>query len=278
VPGKRFNSSLLADGNGYLFAFRNGWRGSEIYLGRLDAGLRPVDEPTKLDLWHPEANYGREDPRLFRFRGAVHVAFAGVVGGSRIRHTNVLYARLDGQLRVKQIFAPRYARRNPWEKNWSFFELDGRLYAVYAIAPHTVLAIDGERAELAHQTPTAAPWRSGAEMRGGTPPVRVGGEFWCVFHSKFPQPARGGRLRYEVGVYTFAAVPPFRVRRIAPEPLLLADPATCPPDQYCDCIFPCGAVRRGGDWVVSMGVHDRWTELWAAAHEEIERRLVAVTP
>jgi FkbM family methyltransferase len=273
IPGKRFNTSLIAHGDGYAFAFRHGWEGSDIYVGRLDRDFRPVGDPVRLDLFHPQANYGREDPRLFRFRGRLHVGYIGVRGNRRILYTSVLYARLRDDFTVEQIYFPEYERRNYWEKNWTFFEHGGRLYAVYAIAPHKVLAIDGERVELAYEVPTPAPWGPGTEMRGGASPVRVGDQFYSFFHSRSEV---NGLLVYTAGLYTFDARPPFRVRRIIPEPILVADPATKPADQYAAVVFPGGAVLCDGRWVIAAGVHDRWTELYQFDAAALERRLVRV--
>jgi hypothetical protein len=241
TPGVRFNTSLIEWKDGYLMAFRNGWRGSEIYVVPLDGELREIGPAVKLNLTHSEANYGREDPRLFYFRGKIHVAYIGVVGGSLIRHTSVLYARLSDSLRVEQVYCPHYPQRNLWEKNWSFFEHDGQLYAIYSIAPHRILSIDGERTKLAYETPTVAPWNPGTEMRGGASPVKVGDEFYHFFHSRV---ASGNHRVYITGLYTFDAEPPFRVRRMIPDPIDVADRSTKPRDQYASVVFVCGAVLK----------------------------------
>jgi FkbM family methyltransferase len=274
VPGKRFNSSLIAWGGGYLLAFRNGWRGSEIFLTPLDARFRPSGAPVKLDLRHPGANYGREDPRLFFHAGRLHVSFIGVVGGNRIRHTNQLYARIGDGLRVEAVFHPHFPGRREWEKNWQFFSHGGELYAVYSVAPHRVLRVRGDAAALAYETATYAPW-VGGELRGGAAPVLAGGEWWCFFHDRVEPPGR--RRAYRLGLYTFEDRPPFRALRITPEPVLAADPATNR-NNYADVVFPCGAVRDGDRWVVSCGVHDRWTELHAFGHADLDRRLVSIGP
>lgn len=273
APGLRFNPSILPWRDGYLFAFRNGWRGSDVFVVPMDAGRRPLGPAIKLELFHSDANYGREDPRLFVFRGRLHVAYSGVVGGSQIRHTNVLYARIDEDLRVEQIYSPQFAGRNLWEKNWSFFEHAGRLYAVYSFAPHAVLAVDGDRAEVAYRTPTRAPWVLGTEIRGGASPVRVGDEWWCFFHSRYEE--HGHRI-YVTGLYTFDAEPPFRVRRIIPGPIDVADPWTKPRDQYASVVWAGGAARAGGDWVIATGIHDRWSELRTFRHADLESALVEV--
>jgi FkbM family methyltransferase len=281
-PGKRFNTSIAAVEGGYLLAYRDGWRGSEIHTVRLDPQFRPVGDPARLNLRHADADYGREDARLFYHRGRLHLSFIGVVGGRRIKHTNQLFARLTADGRgVEDVFSPadyppgrRRSTARQWQKNWQFFDHAGQLYAVYTIAPHRVLRIDSNDATLVHETPTPLTW-PGGEMRGGAAPVLVGDEWWCWFHDRIED---AGHRVYRVGLYTFAADPPFRVRRYAPEPIMVADRATKPPDQYASVVFPSGAVKAGGAWVVSMGVHDRWTELHAFAHADLDSRLVRVAP
>jgi FkbM family methyltransferase len=278
VPGKRFNTSIIDWGGYYVLAFRNGWRGSDVYITFLNRKFTPVGRAVKLDLSHPECAYGREDPRLFVFRGKLHVTFSGVVGTRRdrgtIKHTTVLYARLSDTFKVERTFYPHFSNRNSWEKNWVFFEYGGELFATYSIAPHRILRIDGDRAEMVYETPTCVPW-SGGEMRGGSSPVKIGDEFWHFFHDRIES---GGHRIYRTGLCTFDAKPPFRIRRLVTEPLLTANPATKPVDQYASVVFPCGAVRDGDNWVVSHGIHDRWTELHRWSHADLESRMSVVGP
>lgn len=315
-PGKRFNSALIERPDGYLLAYRHGWAGSDVYLVHLDRAFKARGDPWKLDLFHPrEANYGREDPRLFWFRGRLHVAYVGVVGGHSILHTSMLYARLSKDfMEVEEVYYPRIPGRRSWEKNHSYFEWAGDLYAIYTITPHRILRIDGEHTEWAHETTTPVTWQHG-EMRGGASPVRVGDEFWHFFHART---GAKNRLVYNMGVYVFSARPPFEVLRYTPRPVLEADPTTNP-GNYASVVFPNGAVpiyptmeeeparpatmvdarvcpscgRRFDDdvpavprgsiaatkplrWFVSMGIHDRWTEIHAFDHDELERAMVSI--
>jgi len=271
VPGKRFNSSLIEYEGAYLLAFRNGWAGSDIYVIRLTRDFKPDGKAVKLNLRHQRANYGREDPRLFWFRGQLHVTYVGVcsLGGL---HTNVLYARLDRQFKTEKIYFPHLEKRRGWEKNWQFFDHNGELHCVYTCTPHRVLKLDGEKVELVGKTTVGVPWRGG-EMRGGASPVRVGEEWWSFFHDRIEV---GGHRIYRTGLYTFATAPPFQMLRMIPQPILVADRSTKPGDQYASVVFTCGAVRVGGDWVLSSGEHDRWTVLHAWNHAELERKLVSV--
>lgn len=274
TPGKRFNTSIVAEGDGYILAYRTGWKGSEINLIRLDAYFAPVGDSWQLSLSHSRANYGREDPRLFWHNDRVHVAYIGVTSNSGKVATSVLYARLTEDLQVEEVFYPHLPERHMWEKNWSMFSHGGTLYATYAIAPHRILRIDGNHAEFAYESIMPAPWHGG-EMRGGASPILIGNEFWHVFHDRIMV---AGVKTYRAGIYTFTNKPPFRVQRFIAEPIMVADGATRPGDQYCACVFPCGAVVDGDDLVISSGVHDRWTELQRFSIADLESRMRRIGP
>ncbi|HEY1379239.1 MAG TPA: hypothetical protein VGF55_20720 [Gemmataceae bacterium] len=273
VPGQRLNPSLLADGDGYLFAVRTRWWASDILIGRLDAAFRPVGPPQRLALEHPEADTAREDPRLFHYRGQPHISFTGLKRVGRAPTQNQLYARLSADgMQVEEVFAPHYPARQRWEKNWSFFDHDGELFAVYSFAPCRILIIDGNATTLAYEAPTASLWRGG-EIRGGAAPVRVGDELWCFTHDRI---ADGVRWVYRTGLVVLDGEPPFAVRRMLDRALLSADRGTRPVNHYASVVFACGAVRRDDSWVVAHGVHDRWCELHSFSHAELDERLVAV--
>lgn len=271
IQGLRFNSSIIDHAGGYAYAFRTGWAGSEIYCVQLDAELRQAGPPVLLPFRRRDCGWGREDPRLFRHKGRLHVEIIGVVG--RWGPTNVLFARLSDRFAIEDSFHPHYARRQSWEKNWGFFDVADELYAVYSIQPHRVLRIRGNRAELVHPAPFARQW-NGGEMRGGACPIRVGDEFWSFFHDRVQ--AEDAHLIYRMGLYTFSADPPFRPLRWIPEPVVAADRATKPADQYASVVFPGGAVRRGDQWLIACGIHDRWSEVLAFDHAELEGRLLAI--
>lgn len=281
LPGLRFNSSILADGDGYLFYARTGWSGSKIVGGRLDANFQPVGRGVPLNLAHPDAAVGAEDVRAFRHKGRPHISFIGVVRHRKRICTHQLFARLspDG-LTVEDVFSPRdypagrmNADRPLWQKNFQFFDHRDELYAVYSIRPHVILKIESNTVALAYETPGLPDWHGG-EPRGGAAPVRVGDEFWSYFHDRI---SVGGHLVYRTGLYTFDARPPFAIRRMIPVPILTADRLTNP-GNYCSVVFPGGAVRVGDEWTVAHGIHDRYSELHRFSHADLESRLVPVAP
>lgn len=265
--GWRFNAGLVRYQDRLLLAYRTGWAGAQVHVAELDAGYRPGPSTT-LDLFFPgRANYGREDPRLFVHNDRLHVGYIGVSG--RNGPTHQMYAVLRDDLSVEKIHCPHLPGRQPWEKNWSMFSHGGELYAVYQCSPHTVVRLDGDRAEVVSAIDWSPKW-SGGLLRGGAPPVRVGDTYWHWFHGRSdPGPV------YSYGVVAFAAAPPFAPVAYTPAPLVAADPLARE-GNYCAVVFPCGAVLDGDRWKVSLGVNDRRIEVHEWDHARVGKAMVPV--
>lgn len=255
-----------------LFAYRVGLFGSRVHVAELTAAGAVVRD-VRLDLSHPRAAAGQDDPVLSTFRGRLRVWFVGCEDNHR--KGSQLYADLSDDLRVERVYYPDYAaRQRPFEKNWMPFEHAGEQYAVYTIRPHVVIRIDGDRATKVHETPYPFPW-AGGHLRGGAPPVLHDGRFYHWFHGKV-EPRTP--LLYSVGVYTFAAEPPFAPIAGSPAPLLWGDDAEA---RRVGCefavVFPRGAILHDGVWEVTGGEYDtrlaRWR--WDAAAVD---RLLAGSP
>lgn len=252
------NAAILKRESGWLLAYRHSWLYADVWTAPLDDRFRPAGPSSKLDLHHPLAAFGREDPRLFTFRGAPHVAFAGIA--TKFGPARQLYARLtpDGA-GVAAVYAPRF-RDAAWEKNIGFFGTPDGLRAVYSISPrHVVFAVDGDRAEVVSDVPYAPKW-SGGSMRGGASPALRGGRYYNWFHGK---DKRGTRVVYTTGAYTFDAAT-YAPGECTPTPVMEGDEQTKPRDEFLAGIlnwYPCGAVPLGGDWYVSAGAHDTWVEI-----------------
>lgn len=255
-PGVRFNPSIIASGDGYLFAWRSGWEGSQIYACRLDASFKPVGEAKMLKLrMRTAAGFGREDPRWFRLNGKLHLMYIGVAGANG--PTNVLFARInEDTLETEDKFHPQIPRRQDWEKNHAYFDVDGVAHAIYTIVPHKILRIEGRKAEFIAETLANVQW-SGGRLCGGASPVLVGDEWYHFFHGSTEW---NGRRRYNMGCYTFENKHPWRILRFSPHPLDEAS-ITDKHDHGCDVLFSGGAVLTGDEWVIAHGIHDRWSEI-----------------
>lgn len=263
---------------------------------RCKTAICPIDErtlqpngPSQLvDLPEPDMTVHQEDARLFHFAGQVYISYTEMVGyrpGVDFRCV-MKYARLElsgNKWRARECWHPLYGRNDgsSKEKNWVFFDHDGRIHAVYCMdGRHTVLVLEGGRVVNEYSAPAPA-WEWGI-ARGGTPPILVGGEYLCVFHSSIPTEIPPHYVRYFAGAYTFEAKPPFRVTGISPRPIMAGseedghkvDPRyTAGWKPYV--VFPCGLVpAEDKKYLVSFGIND-----WASAIARLDSsKLTFVAP
>jgi len=246
-----------------------------------------------------------EDPRLFIYRGRLHVAFTETQFHGTVRpYTCVMkYARLKetkvrqgkaARWEVERVFWPRYGQNDGshQEKNWQFFQHGLILHVIYQAEPHIVLELgaDGESVVAVTTTERGGvkwPWGT---IRGGTPPIRIesegpwAGHMLTVFHSATPYPIAPFWRRYYAGAYVFEAFPPFRIVAISQRPILAGseqdghahDPRNI--DSWKPfVVFPSGIIRKGPKtkgprdqgtgWYVSYGVNDYMTAI--AEHTEL---------
>lgn len=120
------------------------------------------------------------------------------------------------------------------------------------------------------------------DIRGGTPPIRVGNHYITFFHSSMPWkklPKYGVRRMYFMGAYMFEAKPPFQIvaatrteRRLLSgtwnEPTVESVPAV---------VYPTGAILDGDEWFVTLGVNDCRCGWVTIPHERLMERMQPCT-
>jgi hypothetical protein len=177
----------------------------------------------------------KEDLRLFVHQGRLCGSFTHTQGPVRVRICRFA-ADLSVEKEIDFQFTP-----TRYEKNWQFFEHEGRLLCIYTVSPHVIYECDWDgRFTLLHSTPFANTWeRNGVQLRGGTPPVLHDGRYYSAFHTS----------NYYMGMYCFAARPPFEVLGISANPFV--------DHSVRDIQFPCGLIRTPGGFIVAYGEADR---------------------
>lgn len=160
------------------------------------------------------------------------------------------------------------------EKNWTWFNHRNGWHFIYESWPHHVVQTD--RADPIFRFITnksACPWEFGS-MRGGSPAVARDDLYWCFFHSavdrKTPQEPR---RRYYMGAYAFEVDPPFSIKKITLEPLLVGSEED---GGILPVIFPGGALAVDDHWLVVFGVNDLrsgWIEI---PHSDLLERMIEV--
>lgn len=277
LPSPRYqNPGLLRHGGKLWLAYR--YHRMETPTKRSGIGMCEVDPKTgnaisksqHLPLTNATNTEHHEDCRLFMFKGEPYISYTEMVGYMPgLNYTCVMkYARIalrKGKWSVLDEWQPVYGNNNGFskEKNWVFFEHDGKLMCIYSTDPeHVVLEMDGSRVVREYRSP-GPKWQWG-HMRGGTPPVDMGdGRMLCVFHSSIPTETPPHYVRYYAAAYTFENKPPFRILQLSEQPVLSGseeDGHRVDP-RYTEgwkpyVVFPCGLVPDDGGWLVSFGVND----------------------
>ncbi len=256
---RNYNLSAHHTGGGAVLAWRAQQelgQPSELWIGSYDLhGHDWTAAPRKLAVGAASP----EDPRLFDWRGHVAVSFAAVLAASIVQEVCLLDSAL--RPRFEWMFRSPFGRAV--EKNWLWFSARGGVHLLYK--PHVVLRVAG--------TGSRDFARELGEIRGGAPPVRVGDEYYCFAHA-VSKPA--GIHHYSTVLYTFAASPPFAVRRVAQVPILA--PGAGDTGDGKKVVYPCGAVydEQASEWHVAYGLHDRYAELACMTFDDLEALLEPV--
>lgn len=156
------------------------------------------------------------------------------------------------------------------QKNWTWFFLDGKLHLLYHSDPWKVIEFGSHWDEQTHHGGEGVRWKYG-QVRGGTPPIKVGDLFYTFFHSSMPW--RGRYRRYYAGCLAFEAKPPFKPVLWTQEPLLIGSQNNKWHQHKPLVVFPCGAIYENNRWLVTYGSNDLeagWVEI---PHEDIVKLL-----
>jgi predicted GH43/DUF377 family glycosyl hydrolase len=237
-----FNPSILRHNGKLIMAWREKFYGAVIWIGELDEDYQLISKrKLSLSKWIGNPNAAFEDPRLFHLNGKLHISFILVIG----QYITVGLIEMNDELKAvnMKVFNDEGSRQ---EKNWQFFNNDGQNFGIYSVNPHAVGRLANDRLTIKDSGPPLH-WMEG-EARGGTPPVRIGDEYFSFFHSSY-------RKNYVCGFYAFEAKFPFRITRWPKDPCLVA---TRPDWRLIgpSVVFPCGAICEEGIWTVSFGWHD----------------------
>lgn len=145
-------------------------------------------------------------------------------------------------------------KKENYEKNWLWWLAEDRLHLLYKARPWRVYRFGEsweDRDEFKEEA--GADWAWG-EIRGGTPPIKVGDLYFTFHHSSVPW--KGRYRRYYAGCLAFEGSPPYRPVSITRNPLLIGSQNDPWAQTKPLVVFPCGAIYRGDKWFITLGVND----------------------
>jgi hypothetical protein len=207
------------------------------------------------------------DPRLFTLRGRPFLTFNT---GHSERPNRICVVELDdtGAPVSDILIAEREGHRGEVEKNWGFFDHDGRLYCVYSVHPLVIMSCEITKHRVVcttafeHHFPAGAYEGRFGVLHGGACPVRIGNSWYYAVHSKHPS----DKERVYVGnILAFDANPPFKPQSLAHEPIfrLTADEEAAQPPRRLNpklksSFYPSGLAVNASDGTViaAYGIND----------------------
>lgn len=282
-----FNPAICKYEGKILMAYRRNLGNADICLCELDPKTwQPVDGTCQeLDLPKKDGapSNSWEDPRLYCFDGKLMMSY-GHWGHDWVEHRPTqhfcLLERKKGKFKVGEDFIPNYGLNGKdTEKNWlAFQDLEGKLWVIYNANPHITFGLNHEgmeRSDWKHEG-----WKNG--LRGGTPPVLnpQDGLLYTFVRSHDDTGNRGAyhyqTRRYTVGCYAFEPIAPFKVVKYCPEPLLTASEEDDFLPSAPSVCFSSGCIWHEDQFVVSLGVHDKWCAIWKVDMEVLNKEMVNV--
>ena len=272
------------------------WRGSRWLVTRKNERKYIIGSKNGITLWMLNNNAPalrknigfsttfnkeeHEDPRALVRGGNLILTYCNFIQGKTYAHQCI--GAVTPNFRINLPVHVQYGANGSklifnsgHEKNWVWFEHGGALHFVYRTNPHLVCKT--RNGNVVEEFGTVSPkinWPFG-EMRGGTSPVRVGGEYVSFFHSSTLW--KNGNRRYYKGAYAFKAEPPFHITRYTPEPLLVgsAHDVVKPGVPWPMVVFPCGSIFEKDEWLVVGGLNDLKCYWIKIPNKDLMERMVA---
>lgn len=264
-----FNCGLVPRPDGlWLIPRRSRWRKdlmfgmNDLMAFHLDPELQPTHgHEIRMDRRFEGEHF--EDPRAVLHGSQLFVSCCTfIVVNKSWTGAHQIIAQVDGDWKNVRRYDPLYGHNggntglnSGSEKNWVWFWHENQPHLRYSARPSIVVRFSEDFKPVGeHITqPDLSGWVWG-EVRGGTPPIRVGDEYWTFFHSSTPWTTKF--RQYHMGAYAFEARPPFRLTRISTRPIISGSPN----DRWAQgkpiVVFPCGAFLENNRWLVTLGLND----------------------
>ncbi|MDQ0467179.1 polysaccharide pyruvyl transferase family protein [Labrys wisconsinensis] len=224
------------------------------------------------------------DPRYFRLGGKIYMLWND--GANKPENHQFLQEMSEDGLRpvgpAREVVTD--LERRSVEKNWMFFENDKGVWAIYAIYPHHVLAVDLSDPDVVTcKNASESLWDSEYNqfygvLRGSAQPIRHGEDFLTIAHSSYK--TTKGRI-YQACFYKFDLESPFKVTQASRRPFEVPNPIgdhfSMPrlnPEVH-KVVYPCGFVQADDKLLISFGIND---ELCAVATVGLQDVLESMSP
>jgi predicted GH43/DUF377 family glycosyl hydrolase len=296
-PGAH-NPSIVKNQQGFLLIFRyipeshKPWM-SHIGIVQLDDDLNPLSIPALLNTREEGSKTPSqaEDARFFSYRNRLFLIYNDnleTVDPQKWWHRRDMFIAevlcFDGHYELSvplKLIYPEEYNMQLWQKNWTPFVYENKLYFSYSLNPHLILFPNMMTGECyaQHKTQFHSNWIFGP-LRGSSEAILVDGEYLSFFHSGIYEASSISwpwiAWHYFMGAYTFSAKPPFGVTSITDKPILARNLYTSS-DRQKRVIFPGGFAVVGSSIYVAYGKDDCELGVMTLDKEELKKALKPVS-
>lgn len=289
-----YNPSIIENENGYYLFFRydqvvnmhiNRFY-TKIGLVELDKSLNQTEKEYRVIDTRSDFS---EDPRVFHFQNDYYLAYNDLLPNSGTRR-GMYVGKLDLQNNELIDTCSLELSLNQFEKNWVPFvgkNSKGKpaiCFEYQLSMPRRILEKTGHRVEdvanYKFENPHIFNWtEKWGHLRGGTPARLVDGEYLAFFHSSLKD--KYGTYWYVMGAYTFAAEPPYEMKKMSTYPLMfkgMYNTLACnTAEQNKRVLFPSGFAigkQKGKDvFYLSCGENDSGIKILTLDKEALLKSL-----
>lgn len=165
----------------------------------------------------------------------------------------------------------RIEKPENYEKNWVWWLQNEQLHLLYKSQPWMVAQFGNTWRDVTYwKQEEGARWAYG-DVRGGTTPVQVGKYYFTFHHSSLPW--KGRWRRYYAGAIAYESKPPYRPMLITTDPLLTGSQNDKWEYGKPLVVFPCGALFKNDQWLVTLGVNDMRAAWMTLSHDKLMERM-----
>jgi predicted GH43/DUF377 family glycosyl hydrolase len=260
------NLEVVPDSNKYVKLFSNWQASRDAGPDSLDRHIRYYySDSQDVKSFIYKDGYHVEDPRVVEFQGYWFLFYTDgiTVGVAKLDldSCDVIYSHFL-PVPPKHMISKQSDGR---EKNWIPLVYSDKLYLLYSDTPRTFIhcADKGDHFSIENYDKFNfnVSWKYGI-VRGGCPPIEYDKNnlIWFFHSSKDVYssiPTRNEKI-YFIGAYLTSKHYPFEIYQITKYPVLFGFPSPISKNMsyQTNVVFPCGAVREGDTFIVSMGIND----------------------
>lgn len=288
-----FNSGLVDRPDGRWLVTRRCYKKVNSLIAFLLDGNKPVRGfPVRMEQRFTNEHF--EDPRVIYHNGKTYVSACNfILNKTGWSGAHQIICEVNNDWTSVKRYDPEYGGNgfDSWsitrhEKNWIWFFDVNCPHLVYSASPHRIARFNMDFEHIKNDDWLASEyteewnstiWRYG-DIRGGTPPVLVGSEYYTFFHSSTLW--RSPKRQYHMGCYSFSKDNPngvsFAMKSITLEPLLSGSIS----DRWkpgCPIVcFPCGSIFKDGIWTITGGCNDLDTFWCDIPHDILVNQMIEI--